>query len=273
LIHFLDADDLLHPRKLELQTAESLKHPGKLVYCDWTALDVISGEHRVFSYECDGSDAVTYALRFQIPTSTVLHWKSSLNAVSGFREELPCAQDRDLNIRLACSGVGFHHLPLALCTLRRRPGSISADILKVLDQHPDTVRRAETLLRERAGLTEPRAHALAGFLARDARVYLRHGEVGKARLNFREARRLHHSGGLPEAYSNSTLYVRRYCGALITELLVSLKRRLLPVRKPDMTARTKPAGPSDDMGEVPAGLAEVGHLRSRDPDLLDQRNI
>lgn len=227
LIQFLDADDVLKGEKLERQVPLVVEGDLTIVYCGY---DVELTAEREFVHRApvySGEDPVVFALsRSGLQTSGPVHWKKCLVAVGGFREGLACAQERDLHLRLACFGMSFRYLPEALYTLRSRSGSVSSDSINVLDQHSDIAWNAHRLLSERGELTEARAAALAGFLAADARAYLRHGMAEKAESYFEQARRMHPDGGIPQAYSRKTRWLARTIGPAWTHRLAGWGRRL-----------------------------------------------
>jgi glycosyltransferase involved in cell wall biosynthesis len=227
LIQFLDADDLLHRSKLEEQVPVSLASPAEMTHCDWETLDADGSGRKVNANGGDAADSVVYALTHQTQTAAPLHWKAALARIGGFRESLPCAQERDLHIRLACSGVRFRHLPKVLCTIRRTPDSLSENVLRVLDQHLETAFIARDMLRDRDELTDTRARALAGFLARDARTFLKQGEWTKATRYFAVARELHAGGGLDVAYGPTTRMLHAWLGPTPAELVARLGRGLI----------------------------------------------
>jgi glycosyltransferase involved in cell wall biosynthesis len=227
LIQFLDADDLLHRTKLEEQVPVSLASPAEMIHCDWEILATDGSHCKVNANDSDGADSIVYALTYQIQTATPLHWKDTLERIGGFRESLPCAQERDLHIRLACSGVRFRRLPKVFCTIRRRPGSLSQNLLRVLDQHLETAFIASQMLKERGEFGETTAMALAGFLARDARTFLKHGEWTKATRYFSAARELHAGGGLDMAYGPTTRLLHAWLGPTPAELVARLGRGLI----------------------------------------------
>jgi hypothetical protein len=138
---------------------------------------------------------------------------------------LPCAQERDLHLRLACHGLRFVRLPEILVKVRRRAGSVSSDSIRVLRQHLRIVQRARGLLEARGRCTDARLAALAGLLARDARVFLGAGLRDEARQYFAEARSLHPDGGWNQAYPSGQRRVARLLGAEMFERLVAFKRR------------------------------------------------
>jgi len=228
LIQFLDADDLLHPQKLERQVPIVLQHPESLVYCDYVVCDIETGEVlEIPKRESDGIHPVVFAVRAErIQTSAPLYRREWLVKVGGFDPSLPCAQEYDLHIRLACSGLGWHHMREVLYTVRRRAGSVSSDYVRVLDQHCKILLNASDRLLRQGTFSDEIREGIAGKLACDARAYLRHGCATAARRYFRQAKQLDPSGGLRIAYSKPTLLLRRIVGARVTELIVSLKRNM-----------------------------------------------
>jgi glycosyltransferase involved in cell wall biosynthesis len=227
LIQFLDADDLLHPRKLERQTAAMAESGADLVFSHGQLGDGTDPQDSKYKRRYDGGDPVLFVLGGVLPTLAPLHRRENLEAVGGFDENLPCAQERDLHLRLACSGLGFYQLPEVLYTVRQSERSISSDSTRVLDQHASIAWRAYRMLEQREALSDGRARAFAGLMASDARAYLRHSLPGNAREYFAHARRMHAGGGLREAYQPATRWTRRMLGPWLTERLVGLKRKLV----------------------------------------------
>lgn len=225
-IQFLDADDLLHPEKLERQAPVVLAHPGDVVYCDFVRQDISSGAYlEVVRNQQRGEDAVVFAVAHKrLSTPAPLHRKDNLESVGGFNIALPCSQEYDLHIRMACRGFGFRHVPEVLYVNRQRPNSVSADCVRVFEQHERIIKQAYETLRSWGTLTDERARALAGCLASNGRAFLRFGRSDLARRSFRLARTLHPDGGIPEAYSPPTRLLRRVVGPRVTEALVVWKR-------------------------------------------------
>jgi glycosyltransferase involved in cell wall biosynthesis len=228
-VQFLDSDDLLSPNKLERQMELTRLHTNSIVYCNYATEweDGSTGTSRQ-SPKCSGFDPVVFVLlRCGPMISAPLHSKQNLLKVGGFREELPCSQERDLHLRLACVGLQFRYSPEVLVTVRRRRVSVSSNLIHVLDQHSSIAWRAYGILHQLGRATEERCAALAGFLASDARVYLQRGFPEKARDYFQQARRIHPDGGIPQAYSRRTRWLVRTFGPSITQRLVQWKRELV----------------------------------------------
>lgn len=226
LIQFLDADDLLHPQKLERQLDVIRENQGAIVYCDFAVQNIETGEIlEIPRRECVGQDNVCFAIMGErISISAPLYQRTWLSEVGGFDEQLPCAQEYDLNIRLACQGRKWFHLHEVLYVVRRRETSVSSDYVRILRHHEIILLRAKRILEDRGELTDQRAEAIAGKLASDARNFLRFGQPKEARRFFRIARSVHSSGGLSLAYSQSTRTLLKVVGPWLTEKLVRVKR-------------------------------------------------
>ncbi|MBX3437092.1 MAG: glycosyltransferase [Planctomycetaceae bacterium] len=224
LIQFLDADDLLDSEKLSRQVPVLKRSAADLVFCNVTETNLLSGTQTGL-YRPRERSTFRQACFDKIQTSAPLHRRDNLQAVGGFDEHLPCAQERDLHLRLACQGLEFEHLDESLVTHRRRAGSLSSDTLRVFDQHLAITMRAFDILKAHGTATEERRRALAGLLARDARYYLTCGVTDRAMAYFATAKEIHPDGGIDHAYSRPTRWLRRLVGPTLTEKLVQQKRR------------------------------------------------
>ncbi len=191
-----------------------------------------------------GGDPVVFVLRNDIQTCLPLHRKKNLEAVGGWRPDLPCAQEFDLHLRLACSGCGLHHVPEVLCGVRTVPGSVSDNYLRVLDQFPRILEPAYASLKDAGRLSEERAKTFALVMARAARHYLQRGEPAKAETCFRSARRMHPDGGITGVYNRPARFLRRALGPMAAERLVAFKRAHVGTRRPD------PSGPKESAGRA-----------------------
>lgn len=228
LVQFLDADDLLYSHKLERQVPPMIEAKGDMVCCDWESTPFGERgrvEQHTLNFENGCTDPVKFCLRSQLPTPSPLHWKQNLERIGGFDEALPCAQERDLHVRLACAGLSLYHLPEVLYRVRSVPGSTSSDYTSVLDQHARIFRRGLAQLREQDTLSESRAEAFAVALARDARRYVERGYLSKARTYFRLAREVHSSGGL-RTFHPLLRPLARYASACLAEEVSMLRGQI-----------------------------------------------
>jgi glycosyltransferase involved in cell wall biosynthesis len=213
LLQFLDADDHLHPDKI-LQQVEYMNGYGlDSVFCNALVVPVSSPSESHEWYHATDEDAVCAAFGSNAGTSTGLHRRRFVHQAGGFDETLPCAQERDFHLRLACLGARFGVLPIVLVTLFRRPGSISANYVRVIDQYQIIVSRAWQILEARGELSEHRARAASAFLAGAAAQYAKLGHYDQAK----------------HYLSQSTLYHPSYgsrVAVLLSRLLVPLARFL-----------------------------------------------
>ena len=233
LIQLLDSDDILYPHKLEIQVAEHLKGQAEITLTDWEQTRVDDPEHRVlYSLPSEIMDPVEFVLRNPIQIASPLHSRERLRALGGFREDLPCCQERDLHIRLACSGVTFHRVAEPLMLQRRRAGSVSSDITRIAETHPRILQPAYEVLRNSGRLTDGRARAFAAFRASDIRVYIQAGRPADAAKCLEEARRMHPSGGLDALYAKpATRALARIVGPIQAERIILAKRALMRKRR------------------------------------------
>jgi glycosyltransferase involved in cell wall biosynthesis len=224
LIQFLDADDLLDPIKLERQVPLACECP-ETVTCTEHLLQ--TGPDVVERHIClpDADDPVVFAL-YSIPLSSgPLHWRKSLKAVGGFRDELTCCQDYDLLLRLACEGFGIHVIHEPLWTHRRIEGSLSSSMLKVLNQLQPVYDAAMDRLTSKSPLSAAHRAAFAGKMAKDARRYLKlgHRQQGLAQLS--RARELDAASAVRQAYPGPKSRISFHLlGPVLTEKLAMLSR-------------------------------------------------
>ncbi len=117
-VAFLDADDVWHPRKIQLQLRELDSKPSLgAVGCNFEVFE--DSSHMVVdSVKCDWDPSSIYKWlllekRGVLLPSTLLVKKDVLEAVGGFDPELSIASDLDLAWRLATAvEVGNVHSPL-----------------------------------------------------------------------------------------------------------------------------------------------------------------
>ena len=225
-IQFLDADDFLDMEKLEKQVPLLLETGADLVYSDWRQYNIARPDRvwicRVVP-QCE--DPVILTLQKQnIQTNAPLHKKKTLMDVKGFREDLPCCQERDLYIRLACSAAHFFYLPAVFHTVRNRRDSVSSDEVRVRWWLHKLLSEIYDELDQNGDLSDERKRAFATLVASSARRLLRFGDSKNAMEQFGTAYRMHPSGGLAGAYSRFGYYLARLAGPELAEpILVWLK--------------------------------------------------
>lgn len=202
LIQFLDADDTLHPEKIQVQIDAALPVAPKIVYCDIEMLH-LDGRRRVVSSTCMSEDPVVQMLLRNILTPCPLHSKAFLEAVGGFRTDLPCSEEWDLHLRLACNGVQFHHIPQVLYTYHQRAGSLSRTRKDFSENAIAAVRECYSRLLRDGRLTEARRMAFASKMAVLGLSTLLNDRHSKAAAEcFAWAKEVHPTGGITAAYGS-----------------------------------------------------------------------
>ncbi len=224
LIQFLDADDLLYPKKIERNLEWIETRPDSMVFCNGIKrfLDGTSA-HR-FPDILDTTDPVIFMLRHRVPILAPLHRREHILAAGGFRENLPCGQDFQFHLKLACAGLHFHYIPELLYEVQRVPGSVSENDIKVLTRYTDIIWPAFRQLAAAGMLSDDRARNFAQAMAQYGRRLLRQRMRAEALDYFRLARRMHPSGGL-DIYRWHTRTLHRLLGPLPTERLAGLVGR------------------------------------------------
>jgi glycosyltransferase involved in cell wall biosynthesis len=217
-IQFLDADDLLHPLKVERQLDALGSSGHDAVYSDWTLCELHRPDRATTCrVDVNSADPVVLALNRQhIQTEAPLHRRATLDAIGGFREDLPCCQERDLMLRLARHGARFSRVPGVLHTVRAHVNGVSADELRVLTWMRTILEDSYEYLSTRGELTDERKRAFAELMARQGRVLFRYRKPEQARQYFAIAARMHAEGGF-SAFSPMASRMARTLGPGITE--------------------------------------------------------
>jgi glycosyltransferase involved in cell wall biosynthesis len=134
-IAFLDSDDVWHPRKLEWQLGVLREQPDLVLLAtdlfDWPA----AAYPELHGLVPDSLTLIPWsqvAFRTYITTSSAIIRSAALARVGGFDEELRCAEDRDLWMRLGEVGnIGVLQMPLT--GYREDPQSLSKSVDTLVD--------------------------------------------------------------------------------------------------------------------------------------------
>lgn len=133
-IQFLDADDLLHPRKLEYQVVACVaaQDSTAVIYSDWSRLELQEGAWRDRLPRCSprvSENTLESLIRAEhfLQLGCALFRRHWLEAVGGFDEEQWVIEDVNLLIRIALAGGVFTHVPTTFPVLyyRQHPQSLS----------------------------------------------------------------------------------------------------------------------------------------------------
>ncbi|HKH49911.1 MAG TPA: glycosyltransferase, partial [Thermoanaerobaculia bacterium] len=130
---FLDADDLLEPTHLE-RMAGVLEDSGEMdgAICGWTWL-ALDGRRGPAHLPEDGDlfECLARYCAFAIHACVVR--RARVEEAGGFDPSLLTCEEWDLWQRIACAGARFARIPEVLALYRLRPGSLSHDPRRLLD--------------------------------------------------------------------------------------------------------------------------------------------
>lgn len=178
-VAFLDADDLFHPRKLELQAAAVVRHP------DLALLGAQSFSDEPVRWPDVPDDPPVVRLRLPevvirtpFAPSSVLARRDVFDAAGYFEPGLRSVEDRDMWVRLAARGP-VARLDAPLCWYRQTPGSMS--------RNPDRMEAFDRLVIDRSfalpelrGRQWLRRRAMAHMLLASSYTYLQAGRPAAA---------------------------------------------------------------------------------------------
>jgi len=156
LVARMDADDRMHPRRLELQYRYLCEHPEVAVLGSRVrifpeeALTVGLRSYLEWQNGCVSSPAIANDIYLEAPLAhpSVMFRKATIQAVGGYREG-PFPEDYDLWLRLNAAGAVLAKLPQTLLDWRDTPGRSSR-------QDPRYSREAFDRLRARYLAKDPR---------------------------------------------------------------------------------------------------------------------
>jgi len=230
LIQFLDADDILHPQKLERQVTFMLEGCYDWTICWGGVIPPDDPCAPVYCRPYNGEDPLVFNLLGGLQTSASLHRRENLVKIGGFDVTLRCSQERDLHIRLSMLGLRMGQIRERLFTVVRRPGSVSSDSVRVFRGHYDLGLKYWQMLKEKGLATEPRLRALAAFVTRAGRMLARNGNLKESWRFFDLATRIHKSGGVDLVYGKQAHIVASLLGAHTAEWVLGTLRRLQIIR-------------------------------------------
>lgn len=122
LVLFLDADDVIVPRALELLLRGFVESGGAYAYSDWLTLEDetrIDGAMEVRTVEDYDQHAMLRGLRHAVTALVPTEW---VRSVGGFDEQLKCFEDWDLFCKLAIVGHCGVRVAQPLLIYRRETG-------------------------------------------------------------------------------------------------------------------------------------------------------
>lgn len=221
-IQFLDADDVLLPKKIETQLPFLIDDQADLVFCNGYLFGDDRSTRPIKKLSNlpapNDIDPFIYCLSNGFGTEGPLHRRSFLTKVKGFREGLKGAQEFDLHIRLGAAGARLYKLNDFLFKHRNHnntqritrtpkpPGFMLEVLLGILDfieqELPDT-------------LNQSRLDAIAGYIFQNSIYAYRDGAEALANQGFRRVNQISSSF----VYSERPFYkfLVQYCNPLLLE--------------------------------------------------------
>jgi glycosyltransferase involved in cell wall biosynthesis len=110
-IQYLDADDLLAPRKLETQMRALRQSNGEVAYGDWLKFRLLPDGTRIveerFERQLGRSPDIDLFTRFWCPPAAYLIRRSAVDRVGGWHPCLPVIQDARFMLDCALNGSQF----------------------------------------------------------------------------------------------------------------------------------------------------------------------
>ncbi len=171
-IHFHDADDLIHPDFVKKMMVHQLDvYDVVLCHAEWIEEEYKNRQIH-WKYDADSLERDPRGALLSHPSSAlnVIYRKEFFSRVGGFREDIFCWEDADLNVRLACSGARFHVVDETLVTALRHDRGLSANQAMCLECRMK-------LLRDYAETFESKYRELiAGEVEKVAREYVAIGD-------------------------------------------------------------------------------------------------
>lgn len=195
LLLFLDADDVLDPRKVEAHVEAFARHPASTA--TMAHYDIEDGGRRTTCrLDFRDGDFLAFCLRRTVQTSCMVHRRAAFEAVGGFAEGLPAAQEFDLHLRLAAAGAQVAAIDESLHVIRKVPGGISRDASKVYLQFAPILGAVAGRIESARAMTEERRMAFAEALVVAAGALLAGDREREARECLAMAESFHASRGI-----------------------------------------------------------------------------
>lgn len=235
-VQFLDADDLMSPRKIELQNVAARQNCEAVLCGPWALLKQSNGrwtteQPRQFP-NCAG-DLIHQWLEGNFFVVHSFLWpRKTVLGVGGWDESLASCQDWDLYIRAVLKGVRFCFVPESMVYYRRGHSAVSISSRDTLDSLQSRIRvldKIQTALANRGDLKEYRTLLAYSYYTIARGVAL--GQPIEAEKCFGRFLALSPDGRVPGSMANH--FATRLLGVVRKERLA---RKLRALRRGSITA-------------------------------------
>lgn len=189
-IQFLDADDVLYPDKLAVQVPLLSGSDCDVVFCAWDWQDRDQGTITPYRHPLAGEDPFLYVLTNHLQTSSGLYRTPVLQRIGGFSEDLPCAQEFDLHVRLTLNGLRCGYTDRALFLFRKSASGVSGNLPRIAEYRNRVLRKAFDLLCGQTPADERRLTGLQDAAIQSGRAAMKWGAKTQATAAFELAREI-----------------------------------------------------------------------------------
>jgi len=163
-IQFLDADDILAPKKIsnQIQSFKANKNYS-VFYCNCIRFS----NNKKFQYHYTGklteplSQFLNFNRLFPVPIHTALIKKKLFKTVGLFNENLIANEDREFWIRVALRGYSFGHIDSFDAYYRQHPRSMKRNLIHMCKSFINFNNQIEKILSENHALTPKIKNILA----------------------------------------------------------------------------------------------------------------
>jgi len=232
-LQYLDADDYLLPGKVATHAACALAHPEADVVYSPVIMEHhspgIAPRQEILPID-EPRDPWMLLVRWILPQTGTAFWRrAAIEAVGGWREDLPCCQEHDLYLRLLKAGKQFEYCDAPGAVYRQwSTGTVCRrNPAETFRRRLDVMRQAEQHLLETGQMTPTRQDALAHARLECARIVY-HLDRASALQVVAETQRAHPQFTLPSAASFPLPYrwAYRWLGFSGAEQIASFTRAL-----------------------------------------------
>jgi hypothetical protein len=165
-IQFLDSDDILHPRKLEIQIGLLERYPESgYAFSHMARLEDMGEWPKIALQNAKLTDAADFYCNPLVLTMVGVYRRTTCHAAGPWLEDIHLGEDEEYGFRALLSIDKVVYLPQNLCAFRDHAGARLTDMKKVrngLGSALDTYRRMAIAAQSAGRLNDPR---LAGPLS------------------------------------------------------------------------------------------------------------
>jgi glycosyltransferase involved in cell wall biosynthesis len=203
-IQFLDADDVLLPKKIEKQLPDLLSGLADVVVCKGALFGDGRPERPIKKPTPDpvGFDPVEYVIKFPLGTERPLYRRTFVEMVHGYRENVPRGQDWDFNVRIAAAGARFSMVDEILVRHRHHdsPSRITRQKFPLDYTLKMTMETCQIISRSPYQVSEKARQIVANQIAKLSIYAYRNGFSSSAKEGFQEAKKWSSSPQVDERF-------------------------------------------------------------------------